>query len=234
MARPKLTLFVDTVSPFAYFAFYMTKTSPIFKDCDVTYIPIFLGGVMKACGNTPPIQIKSPPSLPLLRTHQLTAIPDKAEWINLERQRWAKYCAIPCVENTPAGFPPSTLHVQRALCAVQLLHPDKLNTAIHECYNKFWVEGQAIQDPKNFGAALAKALGEDGAKEVMGKMGSAEVKGRLQENTDLAIREGAFGLPWFVATNAQGKTERFWGFDHLGQVIEHLGLQRGGELRAML
>lgn len=68
----------------------------------------------------------------------------------------------------------------------------------------------------------------------MGKMGSAEVKGRLQENTDLAIKEGAFGLPWFVATNAQGQTERFWGFDHLGQVIEHLGLERGNGLRAML
>jgi len=166
--------------------------------------------------------------------HTLKDLSDKAQWIELERIRWAKYCKIPCVEDTPAGFPPSTLHVQRALCAVQLYHPAKLNTAIHECYNKFWVEGQAIQDPKNFGAALAKALGEEPAKEVMEKMGSAEVKGRLAENTDRAIQEGAFGLPWFVATNAQGQTEKFWGFDHLGQVIEHLGLERGNGLRAML
>jgi len=56
----------------------------------------------------------------------------------------------------------------------------------------------------------------------------------LLENTNKAIEQGAFGLPWFVATNAQGQTEKFWGFDHLGQVIEHLGLERGNELRAML
>lgn len=66
------------------------------------------------------------------------------------------------------------------------------------------------------------------------------------------MEDGAFGLPWFVgesylaslypqarltvvtATNTQGQTEGFWGFDHLGQVIEHLGLERGNDLRAML
>jgi hypothetical protein len=35
------------------------QNSPTFKQCDVTYVPIFLGGLMKATGNTPPIQIKS-------------------------------------------------------------------------------------------------------------------------------------------------------------------------------
>lgn len=32
---------------------------PIFQKCRITYMPIFLGGVMKAAGNTPPINIKS-------------------------------------------------------------------------------------------------------------------------------------------------------------------------------
>lgn len=126
MTRPKLTLFVDIVSPFAYLAFYITRVghgsysqastkisnflenllrrflfpilhhdlsrqapnviplnstsllysgipfscshsiadspsqhSPVFKQCDLSYVPIFLGGVMKACGNTAPINIKS-------------------------------------------------------------------------------------------------------------------------------------------------------------------------------
>lgn len=31
----------------------------VFSDCHITYVPIFLGGLMKACGNTPPINIKS-------------------------------------------------------------------------------------------------------------------------------------------------------------------------------
>jgi len=106
MAGPKLTLYVDTVSPFAYEAYYILRVSsryvssvslssskglclnsiwerrawkviwevpswnrvlillrkqndPVFKKCEISYIPIFLGGVMKACGNVPPISIKS-------------------------------------------------------------------------------------------------------------------------------------------------------------------------------
>jgi 2-hydroxychromene-2-carboxylate isomerase len=52
----------------------------------------------------------------------------------------------------------------------------------------------------------------------------------------LAFKEGAFGLPWFVATNKEGVTEKYWGFDHLGMVVDHLGLDRGQatELKAML
>ena len=82
--KPKLTLFVDIVSPFGYYAFHtlqvITRThhqnwrrrrrklterliepqkSPIFNQVEITYIPIFLGGVMKACDNRPPINIKS-------------------------------------------------------------------------------------------------------------------------------------------------------------------------------
>ena len=57
----------------------------------------------------------------------------------------------------------------------------------------------------------------------------------MKENTDYALSEDAFGLPWFLATNEKGETEKYWGFDHLGQVIEHLGLKRtDGGFRAML
>ena len=55
--------------------------------------------------------------------------------------------------------------------------------------------------------------------------GSAENKDLLQKNTTQAIQDGAFGLPFFVATNAQGKKEVFWGFDRIGLVQEFLGLE---------
>ena len=63
------------------------------------------------------------------------------------------------------------------------------------------------------------------------------MKKSLNENTEAALKDGAFGLPYFVATNAEGEREGFWGFDHLGQVIEHLGIERGDRgagWRAML
>jgi 2-hydroxychromene-2-carboxylate isomerase len=46
----------------------------------------------------------------------------------------------------------------------------------------------------------------------------------LMENTDRAFAEGAFGLPWMMCTDRDGKTEGFWGVDHLGQVAQFLGL----------
>ena len=43
--------------------------------------------------------------------------------------------------------------------------------------------------------------------------------------TDGAFDAGAFGLPWMVCTEpSTGKTEGFWGVDHLGQVAQFLGL----------
>ena len=54
-----------------------------------SYIPIFLGGIMQACGNTPPINVKSqsanrqPPP-----THNPTnTTPDKNEYITADRIR---------------------------------------------------------------------------------------------------------------------------------------------------
>ena len=35
------------------------QTSPAFEQCDVRFVPVFLGGIMNACGNTAPINIKS-------------------------------------------------------------------------------------------------------------------------------------------------------------------------------
>ena len=82
-------------------------------------------------------------------------------------------------------------------------------------------------------------------------MTSPEVKTLLTENTQRAVKDGAFGLPYYVGTShiflafgldpcdwlraewnslnaiatcPGGKTECFWGFDHINQVALHLGL----------
>lgn len=42
-------------------------------------------------------------------------------------------------------------------------------------------------------------------------MAGKEGKEILGKNTDAAFADGAFGLPWFVATNSKGEKETFWG-----------------------
>ncbi|KNG90764.1 2-hydroxychromene-2-carboxylate isomerase [Aspergillus nomiae NRRL 13137] len=213
MAAPRITLYLDIVSPFGYIAFHVLRNSPIFAKCNITYVPIFLGGLMNACGNTPPVNIKN-----------------KDVWIGKERLRWARYFSVPMVEDTPEGFPPMTLATERALCAVSVKAPGKLVPTIEALYHSFWVQGNAkIGQVEGFTPVLESVFGKDGAQEILQAMGHAEVKERLKANTDQAFKSGAFGIPWFECTNVKGETEGFWGIDHLGQVADFLGLDRGSD-----
>jgi len=161
---------------------------------------------------------------------------DKDKWIQVERKRWAKYFNIPISADGPKPFPQPTVNTGRALCAVSTLFPDKLPSAFDALYKAFWVEGKTINQADVISSALATKFPEGEVKQVMEKIAAPEVKKLLASNTEKALGEGAFGLPWFVATNAEGQTEAFWGVDHLGQVVEHLGLDRKQEpgMRALL
>ncbi|KAL4950708.1 thioredoxin-like protein [Aspergillus filifer] len=208
MANPKITLYYDIVSPFAYIAFNVLRKSPTFSKCDLTFVPIFLGGLMQACGNTPPIRIKN-----------------KDKWINLERLRWARYFSVPISEDSPEGFPQNTLAVQRALTVLSQQNPDKLLPATEAVWKEFWVNanGKATQ-PEGFVPIFEKVLGTSETKAVLEAANDPEIKGRLSANTQQAFDAGAFGLPWFECTNTKGEKEGFWGIDHLGQVVDFLGL----------
>ncbi|EGS23602.1 uncharacterized protein CTHT_0002970 [Thermochaetoides thermophila DSM 1495] len=215
MARPKITLYVDTVSPFAYQAYYILRNDPIFKNVDITYIPIFLGGLMHKCGNTAPIKIKN-----------------KDKWINIERLRWSRLFSIPMLESLPPDFPAPTLPVMRALTAVYASEQNdsaqpKFTRALDALFKAHWVDGQATHRPEELKKALAEIFGAEEADKIIKQSATPEVKQLLIQNTDRAFDEGAFGLPWLTCTNADGKTEGFWGVDHLGQAVVFLGLDKG-------
>jgi len=209
MAKPKLVLYVDVVSPFAYLAFHTLNTSSVFKECDVTYSPVFLGGIIKATGNRPPIQIKN-----------------KGEWVRKERLRWAKSFNIPMAESIPPGFPANTIKVQRVLTLIASLHPERLAGTLAAIYHASFVELKEVHTPEGLMPILEKIFGEEGTKEILTKSTSDEVKKLLTDKTEEALAEGSFGLPWYAATNAKGEKECYWGFDHIAQVADHLGLER--------
>jgi 2-hydroxychromene-2-carboxylate isomerase len=224
MAKPKITLFVDIVSPFAYMGYYMLRHHPAFSPSkvNVTYIPIFLGGLMKKCENRAPIEIRN-----------------KDKWINVERLRWAKQFNIPIAPSTPPGFPVLTLHTMRAICYLnEKYSQEDVVKALDALYQSFWVEANSgVGKPdgeKGFGAILKAVLSKEVHEDVMANAASKSAKDALMANTDWAFDDGAFGLPWFQCENAEGQKESFWGFDHLGQVLKHLGLEKEGELKSLL
>ncbi|GAB7335086.1 hypothetical protein MBLNU13_g06936t1 [Cladosporium sp. NU13] len=126
---------------------------------NASYIPIFLGGIMQVCGNTPPINIKN-----------------KNEYLTADRIRLSKLLSIPIVAQVPTPFPPNTLSAQRALSTIQSQHPSSLPAAFEALYQAFWVEGHPIGEPAIVTKALAKVLGEEQAKEIVAGTKTDEVK----------------------------------------------------------
>ncbi|KAK4190299.1 thioredoxin-like protein [Podospora australis] len=203
--KPKITLYVDTVSPFAYEAYHILRNDPVFKGVEVTYIPIFLGGLMHKCGNTAPIKIKN-----------------KDKWINLERLRWAQNFSVPMASGLPPDFPAPTLPIMRCLAALQ--SQEQLTKALDVLFSKHWVDCVATHIPDTLKSILVELFGAGEADAILEKSKN-EAKAKLIANTDKAFDDGAFGLPWMTCTNSDGKTEGFWGVDHLGQVVQFLGLK---------
>ncbi|KAK2745881.1 hypothetical protein FQN57_003494 [Myotisia sp. PD_48] len=220
MATPKITLYFDLISPFAYMAYYMLRHSPVFAGCDKTYVPVLIGGIMKATGNLSPLFIKN-----------------KDKWINIERKRWAKFLDIPICAGAPKGMPLRTLEVQRVLCAVAADYPAHFEACLDALYKVVWVESNGeIVKPEGYMPILESVLGKDAALKVAEKIKLDDIKKQLAANTEAALGAGSFGLPWMVCTNSKGETEAYWGVDHLGQVAAFLDLDvsSGKGFRALL
>ena len=122
---------------------------------------------------------------------------DKDKWIEKERLRWASVFNIPMKKEVPEGFPPMTLTIMRALCALTVLNPGKegqpkLIKALDALFHAFWVEHKKTNEKEVLVAVLNEVLGKEEAGKVMG-MVPKEGKEVLNKNTDKALADGAFG-----------------------------------------
>ncbi|KAL8679651.1 MAG: hypothetical protein Q9224_007015, partial [Gallowayella concinna] len=183
--------------------------SPVFANCEITYVPVFLGGIIKACGNTPPIHIKN-----------------KGPYMHHERRRWARLFDIPMKETLPPGFPANTILVQRVLTAVDMLCPERLQETVDRMFHASFALHQPVHERECLLGLLESVHGKFQAKEIMEKSTGDEAKKMLTARTEDIISKGSFGLPWFIATNIEGKVDHFWGFDNIAAVASHLGLKK--------
>lgn len=163
-----------------------------------------------------------------------------------ERVRMARNFNVPMVKETPPNFPPLTLTVMRAICAISHVtgqpqtSPEAQKAIIKSLdafYEAYWVQGRTITD-KDVVLDVVKKIVGGGAQEAerVVEVSGGDGKQLLLKNTDLAFAEGAFGLPWMVCENDRGEKEGFWGCDHLGFVLEFLGIEKPktGGWKAML
>lgn len=120
----------------------------------------------------------------------------------------------------------------RALAALQAMDgtsQQRLIAALDLLWEEFFVKHSATQEPAELRRILANALGDAEADKVIeAASGEGEGEGKkvLTRNTDDAFKDGAFGVPWMVCSSTDGRTEAFWGVDHLGRLASFLGLEK--------
>ncbi|KAK7697862.1 hypothetical protein SLS64_013115 [Diaporthe eres] len=162
----------------------------------------------------------------------------KDKWINNERLRWAKYFNVPVVTVVPDGFPANTLQLMRTVCALgHLASPDQPQPsaasqpaqeatirALDALFEAYWIKSRDITDKSVVADVLTRAGWKDLAS--VSEIAAGDAKKSLMENTDRAFADGAFGLPWFVCENDRGESEGFWGVDHMGAMLDFLGLEK--------
>jgi 2-hydroxychromene-2-carboxylate isomerase len=177
---PHLTIYLDILSPFAYLLFTRVLESPLAPHAHV--VPIFLGGLMNLTTNRPPLDV-----------------PLKGTYIFHDFKRQARRYNIPLLPaGMPDPFPFNTLHAMRAVCAIED-EAERLRV-LEALFKAVWVEG--------------RGAGEDVLREAVGEKW-AEVEARIEtigkklltENTEEAVKSGAFGVPWVVGKLSRARGE---------------------------
>ena len=191
---PQLEYFFDYVSPFSYLANSQVPGLVERTGVELVHRPFFLGGVMKAAGNSPP-----------------ATVPAKGKYMSADLARWAKRYGLEMRFNP--NFPINTVKLMRA-ALVSL--EDGSFPAFHEAvFHAMWCEPVNLGDDDVVRGVLEKA-GLDAAG-LLDRATSPQVKDRLRSNTDEAVERGAFGSPTFFLGE-----EMFFGNDRLDFVEEAL------------
>ncbi|KAJ3188048.1 Glutathione S-transferase kappa 1 [Irineochytrium annulatum] len=207
MARIKF--FYDTVSPYSLFAFEAIQRYQRLWNVDVDLQPFLLGGVMHASGNRPP------GTLAAKATH-------------MAKDLTVLGGLFGCPVNFPTNFPEESLKAQRILTALKMKEPSKVAHASRQMWKLYWHDGRSIQNEADLIEYMSAVVGSQAEQYVKEHASSAEVKAELKRVTMEAIETGAYGSPWMVATNDEGKTMEFFGSDRIEALAYFLGRPYSG------
>jgi 2-hydroxychromene-2-carboxylate isomerase len=190
-----LEFYFDFGSPTTYLAHKRLQQLSEQYALQVDYVPVLLGGVFKASGNSSPVTVPAKGSYML--EHDLP--------------RFAKRYGVPLHFNP--HFPINTLNLMRGAIAAQRLGCFEVYADV--VFDAVWVEGKDMGDPAVVAATL-EAAGLD-ANGLMAASQEPDVKAALLANTEGAVERGVFGAPTLFLDGAM-----YFGQDRLDFVEEAL------------
>ncbi len=164
-----------------------------------TYVPVLLGGLMKATGNRPPWAVYAD-------------VPAKLAYDRLEFQRFIDTHALTRFTMNP-HFPANSITIMRGAIAAGRM--GVFMPYVEAMMAATWEEGLNIGDR---GAVITRlnAAGLDG-EALIAMTEDPEIKAELLNNTEHAVARGVFGIPTFFVAD-----EMFFGKERLAQVAAAL------------
>lgn len=188
-----IKFYFDIVCPYAFLASLRIDALAAQYGATVTWVPILLGGVLKALGGpTTPTDGMNPPKA----RHQLHDITRQGRQAGLDLR-------------LPPDHPRRTVSAMRLILAAP---PEVQKAVAQDLYAAYWVRGEDVRDPALL-AAVATRHGFD-AKRIEDQ----DVKDALHATTAEAQAAGVFGVPTMVVGERM-----FWGQDRLHLVEAALG-----------
>jgi 2-hydroxychromene-2-carboxylate isomerase len=184
----------DFGSPASYLAYKRLPDLRARTGARIDYVPMLLGGVFKATGNTSP-----------------ATVPAKGRWMNADLARWAKRHGVEFNRNP--FFPINTLHLMRG--AAGLIEDTRFLTYCDAVFDAMWREPKNLGDPAELVPVLRRAGLE--ADDFQALIARDDVKARLKTATEAAVERGVFGAPTFFVGE-----EMFFGQDRMDFVEEAL------------
>jgi 2-hydroxychromene-2-carboxylate isomerase len=180
----------DVGSPTTFLAHRRLPAIAARTGAQIDYIPVLLGGIMKATGNAPPGLVAA-----------------RGRWMGIDMGRYARREGITL--NMNPDFPINTMPMMRMLTAAR--GTADFMPLLETLFVAMWEAPRNMADPAVLAATLA-AAGFDPAV-WQERANDAEVKAALVKATEYAVSRGAFGAPTFFVGD-----EFFFGQDRLDWV----------------
>lgn len=90
---------------------------------------------------------------------------------------------------------------------------DKFEAAFKELWIRMWEQHWDLSKPEKMAATLATHFSEQDVRTILEAANTSEIKQKLNAVTKLALDSGAYGCPWYLVTDSDGKREPFFGSD---------------------
>jgi 2-hydroxychromene-2-carboxylate isomerase len=191
----RVTFYFDVGSGPSYLAHLRLPPIVARAGAELVYRPILAGGLFKATGNAPPLEVD----------------PKRAYIMDIDLPRLGRHYGVPM--NYHPDAPPRTLSLMRGAIVADRL--GRLEDYADTVLRAIWADAKNMSDPAVVREVLT-AAGFD-TDDLLTRIGEQNIKDELIANTEEAVARGCFGVPTIFVND-----EIFFGQDRMDLIEKAL------------